>query len=385
MVRRQLPPSGIRSIFDRAQALKAAGRKILHLDVGRPDWPLPPSAIDAAHRAMKDGYNHYLENRGLLSFRNLISDRIFTKTQRRFSPGTEILVSVGGTEALAIVAMALCDSQDEILVPTPAWNHYLALQELTGAKVIQIPTRLEDKFQLNSQEIERAISPRTKLLILNSPSNPTGVVQNSASLDAVARICERAGIYLLSDEVYDDFVFHGEHESVLRWLKDYPRAIYLNSFSKTYSMTGWRIGVLAAEASLMDAFNRVHQYLTVCASSPFQYALQGVLQHPETPSFLNAMREAFEKRAQIWNDGLAELPGVEFVRAEGAFYVFPRLQRKGVSAREFSSNLLEHHGISVVPGDVFGRGFENHFRISFGGDLETQRAALSQMKEVLCG
>ncbi len=384
MIRRQLPASGIRSIFDRAQALKKSGKEILQLDVGRPEWPLPPSALESIHSAVRDGFNHYVENRGLLELREQLSQRTFLHAGVRFSPETEMIVTVGGTEAVAMIGLALLGAGDEMILPLPAWNHYAAVAQMAGAEVRNLPLKLENQFQIDPDELKKLITNKTKLVVVNSPSNPTGMIQSEESLKEVARLSEKYGFYVLSDEVYDEFYYsENQPSSIGRFMRDSSKFIYLNSFSKTFAMTGWRLGWIASAPEVSDALNRVHQYLTVCASSHAQRAVSKMLKHEEIPAYHATARADFKLRRDVWMRSLAGLSSVVMPRAEGAFYLFPKIQYKNLSGREFCNFLLEEKGVSAVPGDVFGEMFSEHIRISYGGSFDTQERASKILREVL--
>ena len=382
-VRRLLPASGIRAVFDRAKAMEDAGQPVLHLEIGRPDWKMPPGATDEAKQALDDGFVHYLANRGLLSFRQALAGDIAEITGRHFDPETELIVTSGVSEAWSMVGLALLGPGDEVLIPQPTWSHYQAVVEMAGATPVPIPLAAEEGFLLNPERVAAAITPQTKLLIVNTPSNPSGAIQPADYLQAIADLALQHGFFIFADEIYHEFVYEKEHTSIGRFMGDSELLLYANGFSKNYAMTGWRIGYIAAEADISDALNRVHQYLTVCGVAFAQKGAVNILHHSQRQAYLAEMRQAFRERYLVWKEALADCPNVQFVPPGGAIYIFPRIEYKGMTGREFCEFMLTEHQVALLPGDIFGVGYEQYVRISYGRDVETQRAAASRMLAVL--
>jgi aminotransferase len=277
--------------------------------------------------------------------------------------------------------LALTGPGDEVIIPEPAWNHYAALTQLAGSTHVPLPLRAEDGFRLDPERLAKVITPRTKLLVVNSPSNPTGAVQTECDLQAIANLAEKHGFYVLSDEVYKEFVFAGQHVSMLSNMRGSPWLIYLDSFSKSFALTGWRLGYCIADASVSDLLNRVHQYLTVCGVPFVQRGVLAALRHPGLLTYLTDLRTAFAKRRAIWIDAF----GSAFVAPKGAFYFFPQLTIGGRSGVDLCTWLLEEHDIATVPGEVFGAEFKNYLRISYGGSEDEQRHAATTIKRLMEG
>lgn len=383
----RLPPaSGIRAVFDRAAELERDGREVLHLEIGRPDWRLAPGAADAAKAALDAGDVHYIANRGLLELRAAYAQDIADSSGRSFDPVTELIITAGGaSEALAACALALLDAGDEAIVPEPAWNHYAAAIELAGATAVRLSLRPEAGYALDPDELAAAITPATRLLVLNSPSNPTGAVQSPDVLKAVAELALDHDLYVFADEVYRHFVYDGEHVSIARYMGDSDRLLYVNSVSKSLGMTGWRVGVLGAAAPICDAVNRVHQYLTVCGSPFVQRGVLATLTDARLGAYLADLQTEFARRRNAWREALDGVPGFEVDWPGGAFYLFPRIAYRDLEGEALASALLEEHGLATVPGDVFGHGFGRHVRISYGGVLDVQQRAAARLAEVLRG
>lgn len=383
LIRRLLPTSGIRIFFDRAQAIERSGHPVLHLEVGMPDWKLPPGVVEDAKQALDQGYVHYIANRGLLELREAVAEEILRSTDQQVDPATGLIITHGASEALSICGLALLGPGDEVILPQPAWNHYQAVVEMAGATPILLPLLAADGFLLDPDCLKAVITPRTKMLILNTPHNPTGAVQPAAVLEEIARLALEHGFFVFSDEIYHEFVYTQPHVSLSRYMKDSPYLLYVNSFSKTYSMTGWRIGYVAAQPEIADALNRIHQYLIDCGTAFAQKGAVNLLRHPHRAPYVAEMRSAFAERYALWQSALTQCPGVQLPPSGGALYVFPKIQYRGMSGWEFCHFMLEEHHIAMVPGEIFGSAYADHVRISFGRDIQVQRAAATKLIEVL--
>lgn len=378
-VSRLLPASGIRHIFDRASAMERQGRRILHLEIGRPDWPMPEGAAEAAAAALAAGQVHYIANRGLIELRRALADRIAARSGRRYDPDAEIVVTTGASEAVAAACLALAGPGDEVVIPEPAWPHYRAAALLAGAEPVRLDLDASDGFLLDPDRLAACLTPRTKLLVINSPGNPTGAVQPRERLQAVARLAEQNGLIVLSDEIYEDFVFEGEHVS-LASLLDPQLLVLVGGLSKGFAMTGWRIGHVAAPPDLADAVNRVHQYLTVCG---VPFAQRGALAACQAAGdYAERMRREFRRRRAVWLEALAGHPALAAAPG-GAFYLFLKVGRPGLSGDDFCERVLTDRGVALVPGRVFGESFADFARVSYGGPLEVQREAAALLRAEL--
>jgi len=306
-------------------------------------------------------------------------------TGRRFDPDTELIFTTGGSEAVSLCGLALLGPGDEAIIPQPAWHHYWAVVEMAGATPVALPLDVNDGYRLDPERLARAITPRTRLLVLNTPGNPSGAVQSAEDLEAIAQLADKHGFYVLCDEVYKDFVFEGAHVSIARFMVGSDRLIYLNSLSKSDAMTGWRVGWAAAAAPVSDALNRVHQYLPVCGVPFAQHGALAALAHPGRRDYLNAMGAAFARRREIWIQAFKDCPGVTLQPPKGAFYLFPRIGFQGLAGLAFARHMLETQGLAMVPWDVFGSSYRHHVRISYGMGEETQQRAADRFKEAMGG
>lgn len=382
-IRRLLPASGIRAVFDRAKEIEQAGHPVLHLEIGRPDWKMPPGIVEEAKRALDDGFVHYIANRGLLELRAAIAEDIFLTTSRKFNPETELIVTSGVSEAWSMCGLALLGSGDEVIIPQPAWSHYQAVVELAGATPVPLSLSAADGFLIDPGQLEKAITPRTRMAIINTPGNPSGAVQPAETVAEIARLALKYGIFVFADEIYSQFVYNKPHVSIAEYLGDSELLLYANGFSKNYAMTGWRIGYIAADARISDALNRIHQYLTVCGTAFAQKGAAKLLRNPERQAYLDEMRQAFTERYTVWRDAFVDCPGIELVSPNGAIYIFPRIEYRGMSGRDFCQMMLEKYHIAMIPGEIFGQDYGQHVRISFGRELDTQQIAAARLVDLL--
>jgi aspartate/methionine/tyrosine aminotransferase len=364
-------PSGIRAVFERALELERGGRSIVHLEIGRPHADSPPAAKAAAAAALAAGHVHYTPNRGLPALREALA-------ARQGRDPAEILVTAGGSEAVAATMLALVEAGDEVVVCDPAWPHYDGDIRLAAATPVHVSARAADGFAPDPDAVAAAVTPQTRMLVLCSPSNPTGGVLDAARLEALAAICRERDLWVLSDEIYEAFVYDGaEHRSIAALAGMAERTIVSNSFSKTWSMTGWRVGWLAAPAAVCDRINPVHQHLAVCAPSFAQEGALAALQ--DGPAFPQALVAEYAQRRAELLDGLAALPGVELAGAPaGAFYAFPAVAGPTPAVR-----MLEEAGVAAVPGEVFGDAYAGHVRLSYAVAASELRDALERLRALL--
>lgn len=370
-------PSGIRKIFDLAQGVPG----LINLGIGEPDFEVPQFVKDALKAAVDSGMNHYTSNRGIPELRAEISKKLRRDNNVRADPAKEIIVTAGATQAVFVVMNTLLNEGDEVVIPTPAFSAYQADVKLAGGRPVEVPLDEGDGYRLDSARLERAYTKRTKVLVLNSPGNPTGVVQRRKDIaDATASAAAR-GIYILSDEVYEKFVYDGaEHFSPGSMAEVRSKVITVNSLSKTFAMTGWRLGFAAANAKLIDAMVRYNMYDAVCASSVAQVA--GVAALRGSQSFLKPIIREYDSRRRMLCTELRD-SGISFVEPGGAFYVFPKVGGPGSDSNFFSREFLSRHKVATVPGASFGRGGEGHIRISYAIKEDKLRTAARRLKKFI--
>lgn len=359
--RLEMPRSGIREIHELAERLT----DVVRLHIGEPSVTTPRHIIEAAAKAAEDGYTHYTPNAGLTSLRELIAERILRKYGSTSGVG-QIVVTTGAVTAIASVLLAAVDVGDEVLIPDPGWPNYESMILCQAAIPKRYELRYENGFQPDFEELEKLIGPRTRAIILNSPANPSGVVFNRESIEEFLRIAERYGLYLISDEVYDEIVFEGEHISPLQYGS--PAVVGVYSFSKTYAMTGWRVGYAVGPEPLMGLVTKLQESLVSCASSVSQKAAEAALAGPQ--DFVAEMRRTYLERrdAALRLLGEYEIP---HVKPSGTFYLMVNLKDadEGDPA-QLARRLLEEYRVAVAPGSTFGATTREMVRLSLAAKTE---------------
>lgn len=369
----RLRPSGIRAVFDRALELERDGRDIVHLEIGRPHCGSPPIAVEAAMAALEAGTVHYTPNRGLPELREAIAER----TGRT---DAEIVVTAGGSEAVAAAVLAIVERGDEAIILDPAWPHYDGHVRLAGGVPVHVPCPADDGFQPDLERVAAAITPRTRLLVVSSPSNPSGAVLDPGHVAALAALCREHDLVALSDEIYASFVYDGaRHRSIAAEPGMAERTVIADSCSKTWSMTGWRVGWAIAPPPLAASINVVHQHLSVCAPAFAQAgaiaALRGGAAHTE-----EMVREYGERRRDLMAS-FDDLDAIALRAPGGAFYAFPRLEIGGLGGEQAAMRLLEETGVALVPGAVFGEEFGDHVRISYAVSAAELAEGIDRLRE----
>ena len=368
-----LKPSGIRKFFD----IVATMQDVISLGIGEPDFNTPEAITQAGVRSLQAGRTHYTSNAGLIELRQALSKHLYGLYGVEYDPVGEILISVGVSEALYLAMTALLNPGDEVIVPTPCFVAYQAEVVLAGGVAVELPCRAEDGFQINSQALRAAITPRTKAILLGFPNNPTGAVASREALLEVARIAEQHDLVVVSDELYDQLVYGVPHVCFPALPGMRQRTILLGGFSKNYAMTGWRIGFAAGPADLIKGLLRVHQYTIMSAPTPAQdAALEALLNG--LPA-VEEMRNEYNRRRQLIVSGLNRL-GLTTVEPHGAFYAFPNISVTGLDEETFAGKLLEEERVAVVPGTAFGPGGEGFVRCSYATAYEKIEEALRRIE-----
>lgn len=352
--------SGIRVLFDASSSLE----DVMHLEIGQPEFPTPPHIIDAAYRAMRDGYTRYTANAGLLSLREKLAEKLLFDNGIRVTP-EDIFVTVGAIGGLHLSITSLVNPGDEILIPDPGYPNYSMIASLCGA----LPRyyRLEqagNRFQLDVRGIEKGITDRTRMIIINSPSNPTGMTLGREELESLIALAERHNLYVLSDESYEKVIFDREHVSPAS-LFGYPKIVSIFSFSKTYSMTGWRVGYLVASKELLGVMNKVQESTVACASSISQKAAEAALSGPQ--SCVAAFRERYEARRNRVYETLTR-NGIEAFFPDGAFYMLIKCASAHGDSIRLAMELLTAYRVAVAPGITFGPSCHPYLRVSLTPD-----------------
>ncbi len=369
---RELPFSGIRRFFD----IAASMQDVISLGVGEPDFTTPWNIREAAIYSIERGQTSYTSNYGLIELRRAISKHVVQLYNTSYDPDTEILVTVGVSEALDLAFRAVLDPGDEVLVPEPCYVSYKPCVTLAGGNAVGVQTSAEDGFQCRAEQFERVITPRTKAILLGYPSNPTGSTMPRNELQRIVDLASERGLYIVSDEIYDRLTYDQEHVCVSSLRGARERTIYLNGFSKAYAMTGWRTGYVCAPEEILRILMKIHSYTMLCAPIASQKAALEALHRGEAP--LRDMVAQYNQRRRLIVDGFNRI-GLKCRMPEGAFYAFPDIEATGLGAEDFAERLLFDERVAVVPGTAFGTGGEGHVRCSYANSLERIEEALSRI------
>jgi aspartate/methionine/tyrosine aminotransferase len=365
-------------VLVRAQALERQGKEVVHLQIGEPDFDTPRHIRQAAATALDEGWTHYSPSPGLMEFRQVIAEHV-SKTRGIAVAPEEVVVTPGGKPIMFFTMMALLDEGDEAIYPNPGFPIYESVIELLGARAVPLPLREERDFAFDVDEFERLVTPRTKLVIVNSPQNPTGGVLDKQTLDRFAEIARKHDFYILSDEIYSRIIYEGEPLS----LSSYPglkeRVVILDGFSKTYAMTGWRLGYGVMEPTLAKHVARLQTNSNSCTNSFVQRAGIAALRGPQDG--VDEMVAEFRRRRDAVVAGLNKLPGVSCRMPKGAFYVFPNITKTGMKSQELADSLLNEAGVATLSGTAFGAYGEGYLRLSYANSLPNLEKALQKMHE----
>ncbi len=370
---------GTETAFDvlvRARALEARGRDVIHLEVGEPDFDTPRNIIDAGADALNSGWTHYGPAPGDAELRAAISTYINSGRNVSYAP-EQVIVTPGGKPVMFFVLLALLESGDEAIYPDPGFPIYRSMIDFSGATAVPIPLREESGFTLDVDELERLITPRTKLLILNSPANPTGGVIPGPDLERIAGLAIAHDLIVLADEIYAELIYEGEHVSIASFPGMAERTVILDGFSKTYAMTGWRLGYGLFPPDMVGPIAKLMINSASCTSVAVQRAGIEALTGPQDE--VAGFREAFRNRRALIVDGLNAIEGISCVLPKGAFYAFPNITGTGLSSKQFADVLLEDHGVAAIAGTSFGASGEGYLRLSYANSETNLSRALERI------
>ena len=369
-----LKPSGIRKFFDAAATME----DVVSLGVGEPDFVTPEHIRNAGIKSILDGKTTYTANYGLIELRRGISEYLEKRFDLSYHPEKEVLVTVGGSEAIDLCMSALIDDGDEVLLPEPLFVSYAPLAIAQRGVPVVIETKEEDSFKLTPQALKAAITPKTKLLVFSYPNNPTGAIMTKEEMEEIAAILRDTNIAVISDEIYAELTYGRRHVSIATLPGMRERTVVVSGFSKAFAMTGWRLGYCCAPVELMASLGRLHQYKLMCASGMSQRA--GLEAITKGIPDIEYMREKFNERRLYLHKALTDL-GFDCFMPEGAFYMFPSIRRFASSSEQFCTDLLNDQRVAVVPGDAFGACGEGHVRISYAYSLESLKVAMDRIKK----
>jgi len=371
-----IPPSGIRRFFEIAATME----NVISLGIGEPDFVTPRPIIDAAIESLNQGKTGYTANAGLLALREALADDLKTRYGVSYDPKDQIIVTVGGSEAILLAMLATINPGDEVLIPEPCFVSYGPAAMMAGGNVVWVPTRAENDFQVTAADIEARITPKTKMLFLGYPNNPTGAVLRREVLEEIAEVVVKHDLIVLSDEIYDRLIYGEAYRTGHTCLPSIPalydRTILVGGFSKGYAMTGWRLGYLCAPKDLYKAMYVAHQYVVM--SSPTQAQIGAVTALKDCQPQVEEMRQAYDARRRAIVDGM-NAAGLPTFEPEGAFYAFPDIRSTGLTSEQFVTGLLEEERVACVPGDAFGPSGAGYIRCSYANSLENVEEAVRRI------
>ena len=367
-----IKPSGIRKFFDIVSEMKDA----ISLGVGEPDFDTPWHVRDEGIYSLEKGRTFYTSNAGLMELKEEISNYLDRRCSVHYNPKNEIIVTVGGSEGIDIAMRAMLDPGDEVLIPQPSYVSYEPCCLLAGGKPVVIELKAENEFRLTKQELLDAITDKTKLLVLPFPNNPTGAIMEKEDLEAIAEVIIEKDIFVLSDEIYSELSYKGNHVSITTLPGMKERTILINGFSKAYAMTGWRLGYACGPKEIIEQMLKIHQFAIMCAPTTSQYAAVEAMKNGDED--VAKMREAYNQRRRYLMHAFREMK-LDCFEPYGAFYVFPCIKEFGMTSEEFATRFLEEEKVAVVPGTAFGDCGEGFLRISYAYSLDNLKVALNRM------
>ena len=368
-----IKPSGIRKFFDIVSEMD----DVISLGVGEPDFDTPWHVRKEGMDSLEKGRTFYTSNSGLMELRQEICNYLKRKQHVEYDPRKQVIITVGGSEAIDIGIRAMCDPGDEVLIPQPSYVSYEPCAILAGAKPVIIDLKAENEFRLTAAELEEHITDKTKVLILPFPNNPTGAIMERKDLEAIAEVIIKHDIFVISDEIYAELTYKEKHVSIVEIPGMYERTVLINGFSKAYAMTGWRLGYACGPQEIIEQMTKIHQFAIMCAPTTSQYAAVKALRDGDDD--IEEMRTAYNQRRRFLMHAFQDM-GLECFEPYGAFYVFPCIKEFGISSDEFATRFLEAEKVAVVPGTAFGDSGEGFLRISYAYSLDNLKEAMSRMK-----
>ena len=368
-----IKPSGIRKFFDIVSEMKDA----ISLGVGEPDFDTPWHIRDEGIYSLEKGRTFYTSNSGLKELKTEISKYLKRSQNVEYNPDTDVLVTVGGSEAIDIGFRAMLNPGDEVIIPQPSYVSYEPCAILAGAKPVIINLKAENEFRLTAEELLEAITDKTKILVLPFPNNPTGAIMEKEDLEKIAKVIIEKDIFVMSDEIYAELTYKDKHISIVSIPGMQERTILINGFSKAYAMTGWRLGYACGPKEIIKQMTKIHQYAIMCAPTTSQYAAVEALKNGDDD--IKEMKTAYNQRRRFLMNAFKEM-GLECFEPYGAFYVFPCIKEFGMTSEEFATMFLKEEKVATVPGTAFGDSGEGFLRISYAYSLETLKIAMERLK-----
>lgn len=368
----QIEPSGIRKFFDIVSEMKDA----ISLGVGEPDFDTPWHIREEGIYSLEKGRTFYTSNAGLKELKQEICRYLYRRFDVSYNPDSEVMVTVGGSEAIDIALRAMCDPGDEVLIPQPSYVSYVPCTMLAGGKPVVIELEEKDNFKLTPEKLLEKITDKTKILVMPFPNNPTGAIMTKEDLAPIVDIIIEKDLFVISDEIYSELTYGTDHVTIAAFPGMKDRTILINGFSKSYAMTGWRLGYAAAPHRILEQMLKIHQFAIMCAPTTSQYAAVSALRDGDND--VQMMREAYDQRRRFVLHAFKEM-GLDCFEPEGAFYAFPSIKRFGMTSDEFATRFLREEKVAVVPGTAFGASGEGFLRVSYAYSLKNLKEALGRM------
>ena len=372
--------SGIRKMYNLALGVEG----LVHLEIGEPDFPTPHHIIEAAKKAMDEGYTRYTPNSGYIDLRERIAEKLLEENKIEADPASEIIVTAGAMQSLSLAILVTINPGDEVIIPDPAYESFERQVKFAEGIPVSVEVKEENEFRLSCEDVERAITKKTKMIILNTPSNPTGAVMSESDIKGTAELAKQHDLLILSDEIYEKILYDGSKHFSIASLPDMKdRTITVSGVSKTYAMTGWRIGYAVSGKEIIKEMNKVQEFYVTCASSISQRAALAALEGPQ--DCVEKMVKEFEKRRDFLYDELIRVDKISCVKPKGAFYLFPNTSKTGLKSQKVAELLLEKGKVVTVPGEAFGKCGDNFLRLSFATSMNNLQEATVRILSILDG
>ena len=373
---KNMPPSGIRKYFDIVNEMEG----VISLGVGEPDFVTPWNVREAGIYSIEQGHTHYSSNAGFIELRNEICKYLKRRFDLVYNPDDEVIVTVGGSEGIDIALRALVGPGDEVIVPEPSFVAYKGCTAFTGATAKVLELKESDEFKLMPEDLEKAITPKTKVVIIPFPNNPTGAIMTREELQGIVNVLKDKDVIIISDEIYSELCYGEKHVSIASFPEVKDKTLVINGFSKSYAMTGWRLGYLCGHKALISQMKKIHQYAIMCSPTTAQFAAVEALKKGDDS--VEEMRKEYNRRRRILVDGFRKM-GLDCFEPLGAFYVFPNIQSLGMSSDEFCEKLLRQEKVLVVPGNAFGDCGEGFIRACYASSMENIMEALKRIERFI--
>ncbi|WP_026895302.1 pyridoxal phosphate-dependent aminotransferase [Clostridiisalibacter paucivorans] len=376
-----MPFGGLYEIFGRANKLEEQGKRVIHMEIGRPDYDSPDFAKEGVKKALDKGQVHYTDINGIKPLRKAICEKEERRFGLKYDYETEISVMCGAAEVIGVIMLTMLNPGEEIICPSPFFSAYREQAIIAGVKLVEVPVLMVDNWELRIEEIEKRITKNTKMILLNSPNNPAGYVLDKENLQKIANIAKERDLIVVSDECYDEFIYGQEHVSISTLEDMRERTLVVKSTSKSFSMTGWRVGYVLGPLNAIKYINKVHQNFSTCVTAFAQWGAVEAFKHGD--NFIDDMVKEFKRRGDYLYDAFTKIDGLKMIKPKGAFYAFPDITAFGMTETDFCNYLMDEAGVVGVPGTAFGDYGKGHIRLAYCRSYEDIVEACYKIKEAL--